>query len=133
MKSVHFSAATIVLFSALFANAAPGQAIASSPPPTAVPAASVRLPETPAEHLAMSEEYTKKAAVYREEAAFHRKMLADYEAQVRPDPRQAFENTYVKKMRIHCEGYIKNADALAADAEKFAEYHRLRAGELKGK
>ena len=53
--------------------------------------------------------------------------------EVRPDPRQAFENAYVKKMRIHCEGYIKNADALATDAEKFAEYHRLRAGELKGK
>ncbi|MBL8112935.1 MAG: hypothetical protein JNK60_08635 [Acidobacteria bacterium] len=124
--------ATLVLSSALFADAAPGQAMASAPPPTAVPAASVRLPETPAEHLAMSEEYTRKAATYREEAAFHRKMLADYKAQVRPDPRHAFENTYVKKMRIHCEGYIKNADALATDAEKFAEYHRLRAGELTG-
>jgi len=102
-------------------------------PPAAARKETVKLPETPQEHLAMSEEYKKKAATYREESAFHRKMLADYKAQVRPDPRQAFENPYVKKMRLHCEAYIKDADALAGDAEKFAEFHRLRAAELQGK
>lgn len=112
----------------------PALASAQTPaPPAAEKKETVKLPETPQEHLAMSEEYKKKAVTYREEAAFHRKMLADYKAQVRPDPRQAFENPYVKKMRIHCEAYIKDAEALAADAEKFADFHRLRAAELQGK
>lgn len=106
-------------------------------PQTASPAAekkeTVKLPETPQEHLAMSDEYRRKAAAYREEAAFHRKMFADYKAQLRPDPRLAFENPFVKKMRLHCEGYIKDSEALAADAEKFADFHRFRAAELEGR
>ncbi len=114
-------------------GASPAAAGRPQTPPAAEKKEAARLPETPDEHLAMSGEYRKKAATFREEAAYHRKMLADYKAQVRPDPRQGFENPYVKKMRLHCEAYIKNADALAADAAKFAEYHRLRAAELQGK
>jgi len=104
-----------------------------TPTPAAEKKETAKLPETPQEHLAMSEEYKKKTATYREEAAFHRKMLADYKRGLYSDPRQAFENPYVKKMRLHCEAYIKDAEALAADAEKFAEFHRLRAAELQGK
>lgn len=132
----HRAARTLALAGLLAVPAALGfSAFAGpqAPPSAAEKKETVKLPETPLEHLAMSDEYKKKAATYRDESAFHRKMLADYKAQVRPDPRQAFENAYVRKMRIHCEGYIKDADALAADAEKFAEFHRLRAAELQGK
>ena len=36
-------------------------------------------------------------------------------------------------MRKHCDEYAKDADKLAADAERFAEFHRMRAEEMRGK
>ena len=38
----------------------------------------------------------------------------------------------LEKLRGHCNGYIKDAEALAAKAEKLAEYHEMRAAELNG-
>jgi len=35
-------------------------------------------------------------------------------------------------MRNHCDAYIQAAEKLAGEAERFAEFHRMRAGELKG-
>lgn len=90
-----------------------------------------KLPVTSKDHLAKAEEYSKKAATYRAEAAAHQKMLADFRgrAQVeRPD-----EGPERREMRIHCEGFIEKAEALATEAENFADFHRLRAAELQGK
>ncbi len=81
----------------------------------------------------MAESYRKKAAAYREEAAFHRKMFADYKARVAAIPKSSMENPYIRKMREHCEVFIKDAERLAVDADKFAEYHHFRAEELRGK
>jgi hypothetical protein len=61
----------------------------------------------------------------------HRKMLEDYKELFLGE--RVDEDPFVTKMRIHCEGYIKDAEALAADAQKFADFHRMRAGELQGK
>jgi hypothetical protein len=90
--------------------------------------------ETPSEHQALAEGYRKKAATYREEATTHRQMLESYKKQVTnpPDVKSGRENTWVKKMRLHCEEYIRDADKLATDADKFADFHRMRAAELKG-
>ncbi len=87
---------------------------------------------TAEDHLAKAAEYRKKAAAYREEAAIHRKMYADYKLTVATHPK-APENPWLRKMRDHCDRYIKDAEALAVDAEKFAEYHGFRAAELQGK
>lgn len=98
-------------------------------------AAGSAVPETPKEHLALAEAYRKKAASYREEAATHRQMLEAYKKKVTvpTDAKAAIENPWLKKMRVHCEAYIRDAEALAADAEAFAEFHTLRAAELQGK
>jgi hypothetical protein len=102
------------------------------PPPTAGQnTTNAIVPDTPDEHLAKAESYRAKAIAYRKEAAEHRKMLADYKRQSPPTGKFG-ESPYVKKMRVHCEKYIAEAEALAAEAEKLAEYHTLRAAELKG-
>lgn len=97
---------------------------------TPTPAA-VKIAVTSEHHLARAQEYKKKAAAYRAEAAVHHKMLADFIGQAkteRPD-----EDPERKEMRIHCQSYIEKAEALAGEAEKFADFHRMRAAELKGK
>jgi hypothetical protein len=97
--------------------------------------ATVKAPETAKDHQALADEYRKKAASYREEAAKHRQMLETYKRQVAApsDAKAVGENPWIKKMRLHCGEYIRDAEALAASADKFAEYHAMRAAELQGK
>jgi hypothetical protein len=95
----------------------------------------VRPLDTPSEHLALADGYRKKTTAYREDAAAHRQMLADYKTQVAvpTDAKTGIENPWLKKMRVHCEEYIRDADKLAANSEKFADFHTMRAAELQGK
>jgi outer membrane protein TolC len=98
--------------------------------------AEMGVPATVDEHLARATTYQEKAAAYRQEAAFHRKMLADYDRRY-GDPvrksKRGSELPWIAKMRKHCDGYIKDAERLAADADRFAEFHRMRAEEMRGK
>jgi len=93
------------------------------------------VPQTPEEHLARAAEYKEKAAAYRREADDHRKMLADYKAKQAPglETKLGQEPPWVKKMRKHCESYITAAKKLAVEAEQFAEFHRMRGEEMRGK
>jgi hypothetical protein len=105
-------------------------------PPSQTPIASqkvgaAKIAVTAEDHLAKAEEYKKKAAAYRAEATVHYKMLAAYKGEAKDtygneDPKHA-------EMRIHCEGYISKAEALAIEAEKFADFHRTWAAEMQGK
>jgi hypothetical protein len=36
-------------------------------------------------------------------------------------------------MRKHCESYITAAERMAVEAEQFAEFHRMRGEEMRGK
>lgn len=94
------------------------------------------VPQTPEEHLARAAEYKEKAAAYRREADDHRKMLADYKAKQLPpglETKLGHEPPWVKKMRKHCESYITAAERMAVEAEQFAEFHRMRGEEMRGK
>jgi len=95
----------------------------------------VKAANTQSEHVALADQYRKKTAAYREDAATHRQMLATYKKHVAvpTDGKTGIENSWIKKMRVHCEEYIRDADRLAADSEKFAEFHTMRAAELQGK
>jgi len=95
----------------------------------------VKPPETPKEHLALVDAYRKTAAAYLEDATTHRQMLETYKKRVATpvDAKTPRENPWIKKMRLHCEEYIRDAENLAASAEKFAEFHTMRAAELQGK
>lgn len=95
----------------------------------------VGIPTTPEEHLALAAEYDKKAATLREDATMHRKMFATHEkSQGSPSlqSKTGRELPWITKMRNHCDAYIQAADKLAAEAERFAEFHRMRAAEMKG-
>jgi hypothetical protein len=98
--------------------------------------AQVNVPQTPEAHLARAAKYKEKAAAYRREAEDHRKMLADYKAKQMPpglETKLGQEPPWVKKMRKHCESYITAAENMAVEAEQFAEFHRMRGEEMRGK
>jgi hypothetical protein len=121
----------IVMFAAFSA------AYAADPPQTApvAPSASMAagmkmMPQTAEEHSAMAESYKQKAANYRQDAEMHRQMLAEYKKGA-VHLKQG-ENPWVTKMRLHCEKYIVDADRLVADADEFAQFHTMRAKELRG-
>jgi hypothetical protein len=102
---------------------------------TAVPttyAEDVKIPSTVDEHMALASEYKAKAAEYRKEAQRHRDMYEAYKKSVAANPKNPPPASVVK-MREHCQMLAKDADKLASDAEKAAEYHELRAKELQGK
>lgn len=97
------------------------------------PMASVMMiPKTAEAHKAISDSYKQKAATYRQEAEMHRNMLVDYKKAAVAGPKGS-ENPWVKTMRQHCETYITDAEKLAADADKFTEFHAMRAKEMQGK
>lgn len=93
----------------------------------------MKVPQTAQEHRERAEQYRKKAAEYRQEAESHRKMLADYSKKVAKHPKEIGENAYIKKMRLHCERYIKAAENLAQEADEMAKFHTMRAKEMEGK
>ncbi|KAF0249991.1 MAG: hypothetical protein FD167_607 [bacterium] len=92
-----------------------------------------KLPQTAEEHYKKAESYKQKAAEYRKEAEEHRQMKAEYGKKIYQHPKDRVENPWMKKMRLHCDKYIAQAEALAREAEKMAEYHTFRAKELEGK
>lgn len=89
------------------------------------------IPKTPEEHRKLAEVYRKKAAEYRAEAEEHRTMLAEYKKRSY-QPKSSMEAGDIKKMRLHCERYIKAAENHATEAEEMAKFHELRARELQG-
>ena len=93
----------------------------------------MKAPQTAQEHKDRAAEYEKKAAEYRKDIAAHRKMLTDYSKTVAQAPKTTIENAYIKKMRLHCEKYIKAAEALAREADEMAKFHTMRAKEMEGK
>ncbi len=93
----------------------------------------MKTPQTVQDHLNLAESYRKKAEEYRQEIDTHKKMLADYSKHVAKNPKDTGENPYIKKMRLHCERNISDAENLARDAGEMARYHTFRAKELEGK
>ena len=93
------------------------------------------VPQTPAEHLARATYYREKAASYRQVAEMHRQMFADYDKKHGSPGAKALtaQDASVAKMRKHCDEYIKEAERFAAQAERFAELHRMLGEEVKKK
>jgi hypothetical protein len=91
-----------------------------------------KVPTTTAEHEALAKDYKEQAAQYKKVADEHRAMAAAY-GKAHPDSKGGVKNPWNEKMQKHCTALSKDADKLAADAEKAADYHALRAKELQGK
>jgi hypothetical protein len=98
----------------------------------AVLADEVKVPQTVEDHMALVKKYEESAASYRKEAEEHRAMAAAYKKNY-PKDKTGRPNPWAVKMEKHCMVIAKDADKLAAEATKAAEFHKLRAGELQGK
>jgi hypothetical protein len=92
-----------------------------------------KAPQTAKDHYVLAEYYNSQAAELRGEIEKHKQMLAEYSKGVARNSKDVVENPYIKKMRLHCEKYIKAAESLEAEALEFARFHTLRAKELEGK
>ena len=93
-----------------------------------------KVPTTVAEHEAMAKKYREQAAEYKQVADEHRAMAAVYADKHGPfNGTPPAPNPLTVKMKKHCETIAKDADKLAADATKAADYHEMRAKELQGK
>jgi hypothetical protein len=90
-------------------------------------------PDTVADHMAQAQSYKQKASAYRKEAAEHRAMAEEYRKSVPGPTKGGIENPWAKKMEAHCYAIVADAEKLAADADKAADFHTLRAKELQGK
>ena len=90
-------------------------------------------PQTAADHVALAKKYTDQAAEYRKQAADHKEMAEAYKKSVPGPSKSGTPNAWAKKMEAHCGKIAKDAEALAVDADRAAEYHTLRAKELQGK
>lgn len=99
---------------------------------TASFAEEAKVPTTTAEHEALAKQYKDQAAQFKKVGDDHRAMAAAY-AKDHPDSKGGVKNTWNTKMQKHCAALAKDADKLAADAEKAAEHHTMRAKELQGK
>ena len=99
---------------------------------TAAFADEAKVPTTTAEHEALAKEYKDQAAQYKKVAAEHEAMAAAY-AKAHPDTKGGVKNAWNEKMQKHCKALAADANKLAADAEKAADFHALRAKELQGK
>jgi len=95
--------------------------------------AEAAVPQTAADHVALAKKYTDQAAEYRKQAAEHKDMAEAYKKSVPGPSKSGTPNPWAKKMEAHCSKIAKDAEALAVDADKAAEYHTLRAKEVQGK
>ena len=129
---------SVVLAAALCLGSAP-LVLASddgAPGTAAADEQAVAVPQTPDEHFARAKAYEDKAATYRKEATMHRKMLADYDkthGNPALETKTGKELPWVAKMRKHCDRYTKEAERMASEAARFAEFHRMRGEEMRGK
>jgi hypothetical protein len=99
---------------------------------TASFAEDAKVPTTAAEHEALAKQYKDQAAQFKKVGDEHRAMSDAYAA-AHPDSKGGVKNQWNVKMQKHCQMLSKDADKVAADAEKAADYHTLRAKELQGK
>jgi hypothetical protein len=91
-----------------------------------------KVPTTTAEHDALAKQYQEQAVQYKKIADEHKAMAAAY-GKAHPDSKGGVKNSWNIKMEKHCQALAKDADKLAADAEKAADYHMARGKELEGK
>ena len=99
---------------------------------TASFAGDAKIPETAAEHDVLAKQYKDQAVQYKKVADEHRDMAAAY-GKAHPDTKGGVKNGFNEKMQKHCAMLAKDADRMAADADKASDFHTMRGKELQGK
>lgn len=95
--------------------------------------ATVRVPRTPEDHLELAQRYSSLAGKERQRAESLRASLArDLERFAVPPNKTGRDYPWVAKRKQEGEQQISHAAAAAAEAQRFAEFHRMRAKEIEG-
>ena len=93
-----------------------------------------KVPTTVADHEALAKQYKDIAAQNKKIAEEHRAMAeAAKKNSMNAHAAQGQKDPNTEKMVKHCMALASAADKLAAEAQKSADYHELRAKELQGK
>lgn len=82
-------------------------------------------------HENLAATYKGRAGVEEASIAEHQQMKKDYQKKFSVIPKFETPNR-VKEMNKHCDTIIRETDKLKHEFLKFAEWHRMRAAELKG-
>ena len=94
-----------------------------------------KVPTTVAEHEALAKQYKDIVAQNKKIADEHRAMADAAKKSTLNSHAAAHgqKDPNTEKMVKHCTAIVTAADKLAAEAQKSADYHELRAKELQGK
>ncbi|MGH7419357.1 MAG: hypothetical protein ACREKB_16415, partial [Candidatus Rokuibacteriota bacterium] len=88
---------------------------------------------SPQDHLDLAALYQKAAVEHRARAAAARKSLAAELRSLSSFPNKSgVEFPWVTKVKREAQAEISQAETAAAEAERSADYHRMRARELEG-
>ena len=94
-----------------------------------------KMPTTVAEHEALAKQYMDIVAQNKKVAADHRAMAEAAKQSTKASHAAAHgqKDPTAEKMVKHCTAIVAAADKLAAEAQKAADFHEMRAKELQGK
>lgn len=92
----------------------------------------MKMPASTADHEALAKSYKEQAAAFRKTSEDHKKMAIEYKKTLAPDVKGQ-PNPWGTKMSKHCMVLSKDAEKMAVDADKAAEFHTFRAREMQGK
>lgn len=95
--------------------------------------AAVRVPQSPQDHVELAGLYQRLAAQQRGRAESLRKSWAAEIKRQTPFPNKAgVEFPWLTRLKRQAQEEISRAESEAAEAGRFADYHRMRAKELEG-
>ena len=92
--------------------------------------AKVEIPKTKADHLAVAERYERLAADEDAIVKEHTEMKKDYKTNQAVLPKQTREQS-LTEMEQHCDAIISEARNLADEYKAIANWHKIRATEVK--
>lgn len=94
-----------------------------------------KIPTTVAEHEALAKQYMDIVAQNKKVADEHRAMAEAAKQSTKNAHAAAHgqKDPTAEKMMKHCMAIVAAADKLAAEAQKAADFHEMRAKELQGK
>lgn len=93
----------------------------------------VRVPQSAQDHLELAVLYEHVVQQERAQASNRRKLLSEELRRAAFPNKSGVELPWIVKIRRQGQSEIDRAEKAAADAQRSAEYHRMRAKELEGR
>ncbi len=121
MNRSKYTLAAAGLVAALATGAFALTSLSATTPSASAAAAEMKMPTTPAEHLAEASKYDKEATALETKADLHAKMAANYRGLISGGSKQ--ETTY-RSLASHCQRLADSYRSAALEAREMAKSHR---------